>query len=387
MEKHSPQHDKQRIGIFTGGGIAPGLNSVISSAAKKVKDAGSEVIGLPDGWAGLLTKRDDIIGLSEMSRRELNELLYRPGTILGSSRTKITPDKYEAVRRTAAEYGLDGVIAIGGDDTLTQARDLQKNGILNLVGVPKTIDNDVVGTDRTFGFETAYHICAQRIRHMRHDAESMRRVAFVELMGRKAGWITLYAGKAGAADITLLREFPIPEERLLEEIDRIYRGKNGKSPAQRHVVIAVAEGYVHEGFEPQDESKIDTFGHVKLLGAARNLSKIVEEKLKLDTQVEVVGYHARNVEPVAADSIFASELGASAGLLVNHRNYGQMVALRNGVITSVPLSEVKGGRFVPEAYYDMETMSMRDVPFNIDSGIFEARGEILEALQEGEGEG
>lgn len=290
---------------------------------------------------------------------------------------------YDTIRLTAREYGLNGVIAIGGDDTLTQARDLQNAGILQIVAVPKTIDNDVIGTDRTFGFETAYHTGAQRIRNMRHDAESMRRVAFVELMGRKAGWITLYAGKAGAADITLLREFPIPEARLLEEINRIYHERDGEKQAQRHVVIAIAEGYVHEGFEPQDESKIDAFGHVKLRGAARHLSKIVEEKLNLDTQVEVVGYHVRNVEPVAADSIFASELGACAGLLVNHHQYGQMVALRNGMITSVPLSEVKGGRYVTEEYYDPVTMSMKDIPFNIDSGMFKTRGAITQALRQG----
>lgn len=374
------ERQSQTIGIFTGGGIAPGLNSVISRATTTLKEHGHKVIGIPDGWAGLLEKRSDVVDLSGMSRRLINELLRKPGTILGSSRTKIKPEKHDQVRQTVAEYGLNGLIAIGGDDTLGQARELHEAKILNVVGVPKTIDNDIIGTDRTFGFETAYHACAERIRSMRHDAESMRRIAFVELMGRKAGWITLYAGKAGAADMTLLREFPIPEAELMERINDIYYDKQGNGHPQRHAVIAVAEGYEHEGTSSEDHSKVDSFGHVKLQGIARNLAKVVEDKLHLDTQVEVVGYHARNGEPVASDAIFASELGAIAGRLAAQEMYGRMVALQGGKFTTIPLSQVAGGRFVTGDFYDRATLGMKDIPFSIDNGAFALQDDLADKI-------
>ncbi len=346
----------QRIGIFTGGGIAPGLNRVVFGATNELQKHKHEVIGIPDGWAGMLKVRKDIMELSKMNRWELSKLFRNGGTKLGSSRTKINISQYDTVKSVAQEYGLDGVIAIGGDDTLGQAAILYKHNILKILGVPKTIDNDVHGTDRTFGFDSAVQEAALFIERMSVDAESMHRVSAVELMGRGAGHITIQAAYAGGAHITLIPEYPIDEEKLLQRVKEIYEVRG-------HVIIAIAEGYEH--LQPHKEAKdkeIDAFGNVRMEGAAKSLLRIIKEKAKLPTQEQIAGYHVRNGPPLAHDGNFAAELGAAAGWLAHEQMYGNMVALQKGVITAVPLSDVRGGRLVQAEEYDPETMMKRDLP-------------------------
>lgn len=363
---------KQRVGIFTGGGTAPGWNAVLASASRYLQKNGHEAVGIPEGWKGLLTVRDDITDLSGMTSRQLHDLISQGGSVLKSSRTKIEPKDYEQVRMVANAYGLTGIIPIGGDDTLGQARKLQEAGILSAVGVPKTIDNDVKGTEKTFGFDTACDRTASVIRNMRTDASAHSRVAIVETMGRNAGWIALHSGEAGGADITLIPEFKIPEDVLLKRIEEAYRAKGANGRPEKCVVISLSEGYFGE--DPAAEK--DPFGHGKLAGAADKLEALVKKHLKLGTMKQVVGYQTRNGDPVASDVIFASALGTHAGMLAAEGKYGTMAALINGRITTASLSSVEGGRHVTDDFYDPERMAMRLVPRNVEEAIRGTRQQI-----------
>ena len=331
--------------------MAPGLNAVIFGATNILKDYGHRVIGIVEGWAGMLEQKP-IVELQSFTNDRLRSLLRKPGTILKNSRTKISPSQYDQVRQTADGYGLDSVIAIGGDDTLEQATELSRHSILNIIGVPKTIDNDIEGTDKTFGFETAYHEAAHHIIRMRTDAKAMNRIAGVEIMGRDAGWITLFGGYFGGADITLIPEFPISIKRIAERVRQIYS-------EQQYVVIAIAEGYMPKAGEE------DPFGHERKEDAARTLLQLIKKETGLPTQVQVSGYSVRNGPPLASDGIFASELGAMAGYLAHQKKYGNMVSLRGGEVTSIPLADVHGGRCVTKEYYDPQTMRKWDLPPNI----------------------
>ncbi len=373
---------KQRVGIFTGGGTAPGWNAVLASAARYLQKDGHEAIGIPQGWKGLLTVRNDIVRLSDMPRRALHDLLSKGGSVLRSSRTKIKPEDYEKVAKVVEAYGLTGIMPIGGDDTLGQARLLQEAGVVQAVGVPKTIDNDVKGTDKTFGFDTAVNVAAGALRRMRVDAEAHSRVAIVEIMGRHAGWITLYAAEAGGADIALLPEFPIPEDELLERIQKAYNEPGVDGRPSECVVIALSEGY----FPPDKDADKDEFGHPKLTGASEKLSRIVKGRTKLGTMPQVVGYDARNGDPVASDVIFAAALGTHAGMLAAEGKYGTMAALVNGKIETVPLSLVSGGRFVTEEWYDRDRLAMKLVPTETERlirGTREAIASIPDAPESG----
>lgn len=344
---------RQRIGTFTGGGIAPGLNAVISGLTETLQAGGHEVIGLRDGWKGLLEKKD-ATDLTAFTRQQLQQLRLEGGTILGSSRTKIKKEDFSRVKEVAAQYGLTGLIAIGGDDTLGQARELFEHDVVDCNGVPKTIDNDVYGTDVTFGFETAANAAAQGVRGMRMEAQSMGRVSIVEIMGRDAGHLTLHGGTAGGADIILIPEFPIPEDQLMAVIRE-------KFSQQGHVVIAISEAYE----KAENNGKVDAFGHAKKEGAAAKLAARVQALTKLGTQEQVLGYGVRNVAPVASDALFAAQLGAYAGALSAQGAFGYIAAKRDGVITHVPLTEIRGGRMVSEELYDPDTLSMRLAPKNI----------------------
>ena len=413
VNPEAPEQTPKRIGIFTGGGLAPGLNSVVANATLVLKDHGIEVVGIPDGWEGLLEVRRDIVILSNMSRRQLMDLALEAGSRLGSSRPEIKTilkdkEKYvDIIKGVAEEYGLTGLIPVGGDDTLGLARDLG----IPCVGVPKTIDRDIAETESTFGFETAYHQASERIRQLRKEAKGLSRVAIAEVMGRDAGWITLYAGKAGGADISLLREFPIPEDKLMQIIAERYNELNADGEPERNVVIALAEGYEHEGTVSEDETVIDGAGHAKKEGALKTLKKAMDKRLvvvgsgpnsrakvvpdaeayleenpqegalkqvrPMKVTPEIIGYDVRKRRPIGYDRIFAGELGGFAGYLAANGQFGVMVALKNGKLSTVPLTQVKGGRIVDERYYDTETLSMRNVPiWNIDQAVLATRGDL-----------
>lgn len=358
MNTSSPTPSKKRIGILTGGGIAPGLNSVIHGAVNQLHEHGDDVIGIEGGWAGMLAARN-VIDFRAWTADRVRALVHDGGTELGSSRTKFKPEQYDLVRATAAEYGIDGLITIGGDDTLGQAAKLSREGIVKAIGVPKTIDNDVNGTERTFGFETAVHEAREAIRRMRVDARSMGRVAAVEIMGRDAGWITLDAGHTAGADITLIPEFPLPEEQIMQRVREVYERKG-------HVVIAIAEGYEQpEAGLQNGNGEVDGFGHARKEDAAKRLLARVKKATGYGTQVQVTGYSVRNGDPLASDALFASQLGALAGELAHEGDFGKMTALRGGEIVAVPLEEATGGRHVTADHYDPTKMRRHLLPPNI----------------------
>ncbi|MDD4628386.1 MAG: 6-phosphofructokinase [Candidatus Peribacteraceae bacterium] len=367
----------QRIGLFTGGGTAPGWNAVIHGATREIRRNGSEAVGVMEGWAGMLEQKR-LIDLQSLSAREINVLLQKGGSVLGSSRTKIDPkntQQIENMKRTISEYQLDGAIAVGGDDTLGQAAQINDLRVVSardfFNGVPKTIDNDLKGTDRTFGFETAVQQATEQLVHLTADAEAQRRVAALEIMGRDAGWITLYAGYVGGADITLIPEFPIPEVALMERIREIYEKRRQETGAG-FVLMAVAEGY--EGVE--DATQRDAFGHAKKGGAAKAMLKKIKAATQYETMEQVSGYDVRSRPPLAQDAIFAAELGATAGHLSSNGVYGRMVTLRDGHITHIPLSEAKGGRIVDITHYDPELMRKRDLPPAIARALLESQRQL-----------
>ncbi|MDD5103844.1 MAG: 6-phosphofructokinase [Candidatus Peribacteraceae bacterium] len=373
---------KNRIALFTGGGTAPGLNAVLHGASQEIHRGGGEAVGVLDGWAGML-ERKRLIDLRSLTTAELHALLQRGGSVLGNSRTKIDlqkhPEQGEQLARTAGAYALDGAIAIGGDDTLGQAAEINERRIIStddfFNGVPKTIDNDLMGTERTFGFETAVHQAMQQLVHLHADAETQRRVAAIEIMGRDAGWITLHAGYVGGADITLIREFPIAEATLMQRIREIYESRRQETGGG-YVMIAIAEGY--EGAE--DAALKDSFGHAKKGGSAKILLKKVKEQTGYDTMEQVAGYDVRSRPPLSQDAIFAAELGATAGHLAVHGTYGRMITLQHGRITHVPLSEAKSGRMVGIEHYDPEIMRKRDLPPAIAAELLQARAEAEQIL-------
>ncbi|MBU0766983.1 6-phosphofructokinase [Patescibacteria group bacterium] len=366
-----PEHTPKRIGLFTGGGTAPGWNAVIHGCVSRLQDTGNEAYGIPDGWAGLLESKS-LIDFSTFTRERLVGLMRKGGSILRSSRTKIKPDQHPIVWEMMDEYELDGVVAIGGDDTLTQADEISRSGSNDrgFIGVPKTIDDDPVGTERTFGFQTAVHDAAQQIIRVRTDAKTNNRVAVVEIMGRDCGRVALHAGYYAGADITLVPEFPIDERKLVERIEKIHE-------EQGFVIVAISEGYA-----AAEGSKLDEFGHGRMEGAAANLAEVIKARTKpeLNTMKQVTGYDVRSGPPIAPDGIFASEMGALAGQLAHEGNFGRMVSLREGRLVGVPLSEVGRGRHLTDLEYNIEGMCKWDLPPNIMHELLGCRSDLNDVL-------
>ncbi len=279
----------KRIGILTGGGDCPGLNAVIRAVARRSFDRGWEVVGVQDGWRGLVENE-----VGTLTAREVSGLLPRGGTILGTSRTN--PYKVEggvdAVLRTFAEAGLDALVAIGGEDTLGVAARLHDEHAFPVVGVPKTIDNDLSGTDYTFGFDTAVSICTEAIDRLHTTAESHNRVMVVEVMGRHTGWIAVMSGIAGGADVILIPEQPISVEEACSELRKRHdRGKNFS-------IVVVSEGYKltfesGEEREVTQEADLDQFGHVRLGGVGEQLAGEIEARTGFETRVTVLGHVQR----------------------------------------------------------------------------------------------
>ncbi|HSP73845.1 MAG TPA: 6-phosphofructokinase, partial [Gaiellaceae bacterium] len=313
----------KRVGILTGGGDCPGLNAVIRAVARRSFSRGWEVVGVRDGWRGLVEN-----DMTALTAPEVSGLLPRGGTILGTSRTN--PYKLEGgvdqVLRNFAEAGLDALVAIGGEDTLGVAARLFEEHEVPVVGVPKTIDNDLSGTDYTFGFDTAVAICTEAIDRLHTTAESHNRVMVVEVMGRHTGWIAVMSGIAGGADVILIPEQPISVEEACEELRKRHnRGKNFS-------IVVVSEGYklTYESGEQREvtqEADLDAFGHVRLGGVAEQLGREIEERTGYETRVTVLGHVQRGVSPTARDRILATRYGLKAADLVDEGKFGQMAAL------------------------------------------------------------
>jgi len=324
----------KRIGILTGGGDCPGLNAVIRAVVWRAKHYGDNAIGIKNGWAGLLTCE-----IMPLDRRMVGGILYRGGTILGTSRTNIFKESSTAEKaiKNVKKMGLDVIIAIGGEDTLGAANKLSQKG-LKVVGVPKTIDNDLLGTDFTFGFDTAVSIATEAIDRLHTTAESHNRVLVVEVMGRHAGWIATYAGLAGGADVILVPEHPFKIEDVCSTIRR--RHDAGKFFS----IVCVAEGaqmVTKKGKEVVLSSKgKDAFGHVRLGGIGQVLAEKIEDETGYETRVTVLGHIQRGGTPTAQDRVLATRYGVEAMECVHDNDYGKMVALQSSKIVRVPLKTV-----------------------------------------------
>ena len=339
----------KRIGVLTGGGDCPGLNAVIRAVVKTaLKLDGYEIVGIKHGWRGLV--EDDT---TPLTRADVTGILYRGGTILNTSRTNLYKDKETANRAKAniKKMNLDSIIAIGGEDTLGAAAKLSNDGF-NVIGVPKTIDNDIIGTDFTFGFDTAVEIATDAIDRLHTTAESHDRVLICEVMGRHAGWIAAYSGIAGGADAMLLPEKPIDINEVCDVIrQRKKRGINFS-------IIVVSEGAKLVSAKGEESilssQKKDEFGHVRLGGVGQVLAKIVEENTGFETRVTVLGHIQRGGRPTAHDRVLATRYGVAAMKAAHKGEYGIMVALHGYKIVNVPLKEVLSGiKTVDDELYDL----------------------------------
>ena len=334
----------QRIGILTGGGDCPGLNPVIRAVVRKASLEGYTVVGIKNGWKGLIDNDTMPLNLDSVSG-----ILPKGGTILGTSRTN--PYKKEEdlkkLKENFKKMGLDALVAVGGEDTLGVASKLTKDGVPNIVGVPKTIDNDLAATDYTFGFDTALNVAMECIDRLHTTAESHHRIIVAELMGRHAGWIALEAGIAGGADVILIPEIPIDMEEVCSVLKRRHdRGKNFS-------IVVVAEGaHFKEGTMVLQEQKLDSFGHVRLGGIGEILGQEIEKRTGYETRVSVLGHIQRGGSPTAFDRVLGTRLGVKAVELVKNKKFGKMVALAGVKIVDVPLEDaVKALKLVdPELY-------------------------------------
>jgi 6-phosphofructokinase 1 len=335
----------QRIGILTGGGDCPGLNAVIRAAARRAMADGWEVVGLREGWRGLVE------GISEpLGPREISGLLPRGGTILGTTRTN--PYKVdggvERVRENFERLELAALVAIGGEDTLGVAARLYAEHEFPVVGVPKTIDNDLSGTDYTFGFDTAVSIATEAIDRLHTTAESHNRVMVVEVMGRHTGWIAVVSGIAGGADVILIPEQPISVDEACADIQ--HRHERGKDFS----IVVVSEGYELEGLA--DEGDVDEFGHVRLSqrGVGDALARQIEEKTGFETRVTVLGHVQRGGSPTARDRVLATRFGLKAADLALAGKFGRMAALQGDRIVDVALEDATSElKTVPPEWYDV----------------------------------
>ena len=320
-----------RIGLLTGGGDCPGLNAVIRAVVRKGINAhGHELVGFRHGWAGVLANES-----MDLTHEATSGILHRGGTILGTSRTNPYSDDGGAdrVRATLESASIDALIPIGGEDTLGVAKRLSDEGV-PVVGVPKTIDNDLAGTDFTFGFQTAVQIATDAIDRLHTTAESHNRVIVVEVMGRHAGWIAAYSGIAGGADVVLVPERPFDIDEVCERIERRHRGGRTFS------IVVVAEGATpKDGGVSGDEAQTDAFGHVRLGGIAVELEREIERRTGFESRMTILGHVQRGGTPLAYDRVLGTRFGVAAFDAVAAGTFGVMTALRGTEIELVPLEE------------------------------------------------
>ncbi|MDQ3952012.1 MAG: 6-phosphofructokinase [Actinomycetota bacterium] len=324
-----------RIGILTGGGDCPGLNAVIRAVVRKgINQYGHAIVGFRDGWRGVLV--GDVM---DLTRDTTSGILPRGGTILRSSRTNPFKEErgVERVKESLAAENISALIAVGGEDTLGVAAKLASEDV-NVVGVPKTIDNDLNATDFTFGFNTAVQICTDAIDRLHTTAESHNRVIVLEVMGRHAGWIATYAGIAGGATTILVPERPYDIEQVCDHIRHRHR------MGHKSTIVVVAEGARprDEDSDVTQDSETDAFGHVRLGGIGVRLEKEIEERTGFETRVTILGYIQRGGTPTAFDRVLATRFGIAAIDAVEDRDYGKMVALQGTEIVRVPIADAVG---------------------------------------------
>ena len=339
------------LGILTGGGDCPGLNAVIRAATRRSLDRGWDVSGVREGWRGLVD------GIFEaLDYRAISGILPRGGTILGTTRTNPyrLDGGVESVLRNAER--LDALIAIGGEDTLGVAARLHEEHGLPVVGVPKTIDNDLSATDYTFGFDTAVAIATEAIDRLHTTAESHNRVMVVEVMGRHTGWIAVMSGIAGGADAVLIPEQPVSVEQACRELERRHhRGKDFS-------IVVVSEGYelTYESGErtlvAAEPAASDQFGHVRLGGVGDALAREIEDRTGFETRVTVLGHVQRGGSPTPRDRVLATRYGLKAADLADEGRFGRMAALHGDAIVDVPLADATAKlKTVPPHWYEVAT--------------------------------
>ncbi|MCK5283658.1 MAG: ATP-dependent 6-phosphofructokinase [Nanoarchaeota archaeon] len=336
---------QKQIAVLTGGGDAPGLNAVIRGLVITAKKLGYDVLGILDGWKGLIDSKH--CGFMDLDQVEYIHMTG--GTILHTSRTN--PYKIEngpeIVKKTLKELNCDYLVAIGGDDTLGVANKLFKEGV-NVIGVPKTIDNDLSETDYCFGFNTAISRASEAIENLHTTAKSHHRVIFVEIMGRHAGWMALEAGMSGGASYILLPEEPFDIKDIIKVIDN--RWKKGK----RYAVIAVSEGAIpKKGTMALQAKEKDSFGNVRLGGIAELLAKEIEEKTGKECRHVVLGHLQRAGRPTVFDRVLGTRLGVHAARMIDNHEFGKMAALKATDIVSIPLEKAVGKlKQVPKERYE-----------------------------------
>lgn len=336
-----------RIGILTGGGDCPGLNAVIRAVVRKgVEHYGHDFVGFRDGWKGPLEMLTMPLGIEQV-----RGILPRGGTILGSSRTNplSIDDGLRTIKDNLEAAKIDALVAIGGEDTLGVATRLHEAGV-PVVGVPKTIDNDLSGTDYTFGFDTAVSIATEAIDRLHTTAESHHRALIVEVMGRHAGWIALHSGMAGGANVILIPERPFSLQRVCEWVESRFESRYA-------VIVVVAEGARPDegGLVTQNQS-VDEFGHVRLGGIGEWLASAIEAHTGKEARTTVLGHVQRGGTPTARDRVLATRFGLAAIDAVDRGDWGKMVALQGTEIVPVPLAVATGTlkTVPPERYLEAE---------------------------------
>ncbi len=334
---------QMKIGILTGGGDCSGLNPAIRGAVFRALDYGDECVGIVEGWQGLLSCETEPLDLVRV-----DEIIDRGGTILGTSRTnpfKDTTLVQQTITNIAA-LGLDAVIAIGGDDTLGVATKLAALGV-KVVGVPKTMDNDLSGTDFTFGFDTAVNVALDASRRLKDTALSHRRIIVLEVMGRHAGWVALYTGIGSGADYTLIPEVPVDWDVMVRQVMTAYKRK-------KYAFIVVSEGV--EVTTQASVEKLDDFGHMLLQnrGVGPEVARILEEKTGVSTRSATIGHIQRGGSPTLFDRILGSRVGVKAVEMVHDGDFGKMAALRGTEVIAIPLTEAVGKlKTVPQEWVDL----------------------------------
>jgi 6-phosphofructokinase 1 len=336
-----------KIAVLTGGGDCPGLNAVIRAVVRRAAEHGFEMMGLRDGWKGLLEDNH-----FRLTRETTSGILHRGGTILGTSR--VNPFKVEngleRVKRAVERNGIHAIIAIGGEGTLSAATRMSQEG-LRIVGVPKTIDNDINATDFTFGFDTAVTIATDAIDRLHSTAESHKRVIVCEVMGRHVGWIATYAGIAGGADVILVPEIPADLERVAQHLER--RHATGRTFS----IVVVAEGTRIKTAPEQSEQLItsgalDEAGRPRLGGVGNIVGDFIEKRTGFETRVSVLGHIQRGGAPTAHDRVLATRYGVYACDMVARGEFGKMAALRGNDIVSSDLAlATKELKRVPEEFF------------------------------------
>ncbi len=339
----------KKVGVLTGGGDCPGLNPAIRGICRQAQSTGHTVVGIRRGWKGLLEQETKDLNIAE-----IDELLYQGGTALRSSRTNPYNEEGgpERAKKAIQDLGLEALIAIGGEDTLGVASKLAAEG-QPVVGLAKTIDNDLDVTDFTLGFPSAVEIATQAFDRIKTTAQSHDRVMVVEVMGRHAGWLTYYAGLAGGADAILLPEFPMPIQEVCDILKKLEaRGKE-------YAIIAVAEGAKvldDQGKEIAIHSKeaVDSFGHVQLGGIGDFVKELLKNRTGRDVRSTVLGHTQRGGSPSAFDRILSTAYGVRAMQLVQNKEYGKMPALVGGKIETVSLANaVEKLKLVPKEAYEL----------------------------------